>query len=108
MTALFTLIAGVLGVIAVVIQVLWERRQQSQSVDNDPKRDIEETQAAATAGDEATVQSNWTAWTQKGRRRDPRGAGAAGLHIFDPAAESDRSTGGGRPPQNPTGRDQRV
>src|SRR5262245_5731653 len=105
-TAICSIIAGVLGVLALIIPVLWQRRNLGRQTDYDARLDIEQTQDAATRGDESAVQSSFAEWAQKGRMRDPRRTGAyrpPGVHLYEPPAEGDRSAGGGRPSQDSTG-----
>jgi hypothetical protein len=61
-TAIASVIAALLGIAAVVIQIVWQRRNAGRSTDYDARRDIEETQAAATRGDEAGVQAAFAEW----------------------------------------------
>ena len=85
-------IAGVLGVIVIVLQALWKNRQRAKELENDPVEDVRQTQIAATAGDEQGVQQAFESWSLAGRMRDPRGAGRLRLHR--PPAEGDSRSGG--------------
>ena len=78
-------IAAIIGVLIIVIQALWKNRQRAKELDNEPKEDIRETQIAATAGDEQTVQQNFAAWDLAGRMRRPRDHG---LRVFRGPPES--------------------
>jgi len=82
------IIAAILGVIVVVVQAIWQRRQQTRRLENDPAQDVRETELAATAGDETSVQSTFEAWDLRGRMRDPRRAD--GVRLYRPKAEGDR------------------
>ena len=106
-TGILTVAAAILGVLAVVIPILVQRRKAGRSTDYDARGDIEGMQDAATRGDEQAVQAGFAEWMQKGRMRDPRrSTGPAGVRLYKPAPESDRPPGRGSPPQNHAGGNQ--
>ena len=43
MALMFQVIAGVLGVIVVVLQALWKNRQRAKELENDPVEDVRQT-----------------------------------------------------------------
>ncbi|HLJ11474.1 MAG TPA: hypothetical protein VKU82_09805 [Planctomycetaceae bacterium] len=61
------IISGLAAIVAVIIQVLWQRHQDARKLENDPEEDIRETNVAATEGDEAEVQAAFAGWDRTGR-----------------------------------------
>jgi len=75
------LISGIVAIVAVILQALWQRHQDARRLENDPSEDIRQTNVAATQGDEAEVQAAFAGWDRTGRN-------AAADRLSDDAAKA--------------------
>jgi hypothetical protein len=74
-------VATIIGVIVTVIVAIWQNRRKAKELEDDAREDVRQTQVAATAGDEATVQQSFAAWDLTGRMRR---TGNGWLRLFKP------------------------
>jgi len=74
-------VATIIGVIVTVVVAIWQNRRKAKELEDDGREDVRQTQIAATAGDEATVQESFSAWDLTGRMRR---SGPSWLRIFKP------------------------